>query len=66
MTDYKTSFDSRIEESLEFLYNTSIPMFLNEINGPITFHNTTVDTWFDGMKVPEAKEEFYLNEYEIS
>ncbi len=45
MADYKAGFDSRIEESLNFLYNNSIPMFLNGINDPIRYHNSQVRVW---------------------
>ncbi len=65
MADYKEDFDSRIEESLEYLYDTSIPMFSKEINGPIRYHNAQVGVWFGGLD-EDKKNQLLLDEYEVS
>ena len=75
MEEYKTNYDSRIEESLIFLYDTSIPMFLQEINGPVQYHNSQVRVWGGEHKFllwsstfldEEEINQLLLNEYEIS
>ena len=42
---YKTEYDSRITEKLEFFYNNQMQLFKDSINAPIRYYNTQIDVW---------------------
>lgn len=48
---YKTEYDSRITEKLDFFYDTQMQLFKDSINAPIRYYNTQINVWSSSREI---------------
>lgn len=64
--NYKTGYDSRIEDKLNFFANNQISLFKDSINAPIRYHNTQINVWGSSHKFLFFWESHALSEDDLN